>query len=78
MGHPSALGILAGKLAGGAGTIHWQLLNLRVRWKLLILSRGFSVESALVKLLVWAFLEHVPPPSAPTAALPLNGAAEQT
>lgn len=84
MGHPSALGILAEKLegaAGQAGTIHWQLRSQRVGWKLLVLSRGFSLESALMKQLIWAFLEHVPPPTgkaAPAAALPLNGAVEQT
>lgn len=86
MGDPSALGFFAGKLegaAGEAGMIHWQLLSQRVGWNLLVLpgSRGFSLENALMKLLVWAFLEHVPPPTgiaAPTAALPLNGAVEQT
>lgn len=84
MGHPSALGILAGKLegaAGEAGNIHWQILSQRVGWKLLVVSRGFSLESTLIKLLLWTFLEHVPPPTdkaAPAAALPLNGAVEQT
>lgn len=85
-GSPFCTGILAGKLegaAGEAGMIHWQLLSQRVGWNLLVLpgSRGFSLENALMKLLVGAFLEHVPPPAgiaAPTAALPLNGAVEQT